>query len=261
MLQVNYKICNLVFSFWNRYTLRLATLIAVAALYGCPAQMPPPTVTRVNDLSRNSGGYEPYKPISPGDKPSRSYRPSSQPVTLPPVTIVVDPGHGGKDPGAWGDSLLPEKSIVLSVSNQLARLLDERGAHVIMTRSTDRFISLNKRAASAERNRADLFISIHADASRKTSASGATVLIGRTASRRSKRAAWCIKSALQRAGIKCRKIRAQHLIVLENHSRPAVLVETGFLTNPSDARNLNSNWYRSKITAAIAQGIANYFNR
>jgi len=177
------------------------------------------------------------------------------------LTIVVDPGHGGKDPGARGLSSLPEKTIVLDIAWQIADLLDQQGADVIMTRSDDRFIELDERAAIAERTRADLFVSIHADSSKKGYIDGATVLVGTTASNQSKQAARCIKAALQRYGIGNREIRAQQLRVLDNHSRPAVLVECGFLTNLTDARRLNAAWYRSRLAHAVAEGVVDFFVR
>jgi len=178
-----------------------------------------------------------------------------------PVTIVIDPGHGGKDSGTQDRSHTPEKQIVLDIALELAQLLADRGVNVVMTRSTDRFIELADRAAIAERRKADLFVSIHADFSRNLDASGATVLIGRTASEQSKRVAWKIKTSLQRAAIACRKTRPQRLAVLEDHSRPAVLVECGFLSHRTEAANLNTSWYQSKIAQAIAEGISDYFLR
>jgi len=237
-----------------------AILLVIAGLVGC--RQPVPSVPRPNvwrvDSWRKPPTREfvippPVVPIPTPTKPGRAY--------IGPVTIVVDPGHGGVDPGAHGLSRVPEKVIVLNIALELAGLLKESGANVIMTRRNDRFIELNERAAVAERNHADLFISIHADAFHRATADGATVLIGRTASRRSKKAARYIKAALERAGIYCRPIRPQPLRVCEAHSRPAVLVECGFLTNRLDAQNLNILHYRSKIALAIANGITDFFLR
>jgi N-acetylmuramoyl-L-alanine amidase len=87
-------------------------------------------------------------------------------------TIVIDPGHGGKDPGAIGPSGLYEKDVVLDISKRLRANLERHGINVILTRETDRFISLWERANIANRNNADFFISIHANASRSRVASG-----------------------------------------------------------------------------------------
>ena len=88
-------------------------------------------------------------------------------------TVVIDPGHGGKDPGAVGPKGLKEKDITLSVAKKLGKLLKARhGMKVIYTRTKDKFVPLNKRTQLANSKKADLFISIHANASKKRSARG-----------------------------------------------------------------------------------------
>ena len=124
------------------------------------------------------------------------------------------------------------------MARELARLLRERGAEVVTTRDSDRFITLNGRASLAERTRADLFVSIHADAAGRAGASGATVYVARDASPQSRRAARSIEAALERAGIACRGIQRAGFRVLVGHSRPAVWIECGFLTSRGEARRL-----------------------
>ena len=88
--------------------------------------------------------------------------------------VVVDPGHGGHDPGAIGPGGLREKDLVLSIARRLKPLLEERlGTQVIMTRDDDRFIPLEERTAIANQHQADLFISIHGNSSRGRRATGA----------------------------------------------------------------------------------------
>ncbi|MDO8281216.1 MAG: N-acetylmuramoyl-L-alanine amidase [Thermodesulfovibrionia bacterium] len=88
-------------------------------------------------------------------------------------TIVIDPGHGGKDPGAVGPNGLKEKDVVLDVGKRLGEILNERyGVNIIYTRKTDVFIPLNERTEIANSNNADLFISVHANANTKRSAKG-----------------------------------------------------------------------------------------
>lgn len=88
-------------------------------------------------------------------------------------TIVIDPGHGGKDPGAVGPDGLKEKDVVLEVGKRLGDILKERyGVNIIYTRKTDVFIPLNERTEIANSNNADLFISVHANANTKRSAKG-----------------------------------------------------------------------------------------
>jgi N-acetylmuramoyl-L-alanine amidase len=87
-------------------------------------------------------------------------------------TVVIDPGHGGENHGARGAGGLLEKDLVLDVSLRLARRLEERGVGVVLTRSDDRFVSLEERTSIANDARGDLFVSIHANASRSRSARG-----------------------------------------------------------------------------------------
>jgi N-acetylmuramoyl-L-alanine amidase len=86
--------------------------------------------------------------------------------------VIIDPGHGGNDPGAPGRSGSPEKDIVLDISKRLSGLLKEYGVETVLTRSSDKFIPLEKRAALTENSQADLFISIHANANPSRSLTG-----------------------------------------------------------------------------------------
>lgn len=177
--------------------------------------------------------------------------------------IVVDAGHGGHDPGAGevGYSAVPEKTINLAISKEVTRQLEALGAKVVMTRRGDYFVELDSRAAIAERNNADLLVSIHSDANRDTHIVGPTVYISRKASYQSRRLAESIDSSFSGAGIESNGIRSANFRVLTSHTRPAVLVECGFLTNKWDAERLNSNWYRVKIATVITDGISNVLGR
>jgi N-acetylmuramoyl-L-alanine amidase len=86
--------------------------------------------------------------------------------------IVLDAGHGGQDEGATGPSGLREKDLVLDITKRLAKRLQQRGVHVVLTRDSDRFLSLEERTAVANDARADLFLSIHANASSSRKPSG-----------------------------------------------------------------------------------------
>jgi N-acetylmuramoyl-L-alanine amidase len=100
-------------------------------------------------------------------------RPSTPPPATPRLKIVLDPGHGGKDPGAFGMGGIAEKDVVLAIARRLRdRLATEPGLDVILTRDTDVFLALEERTARANLEHADLFVSIHANASPNPSASG-----------------------------------------------------------------------------------------
>jgi N-acetylmuramoyl-L-alanine amidase len=175
--------------------------------------------------------------------------------------IVIDAGHGGKDPGAWKGtrSKLPEEAIVLDIANRVASGLRSRARKVICTRTSDRTVSLEQRASTAERTHADLFVSIHADSAQRESASGVGVHIYTDACKESEQAAWNMVAAFKAAGIECRGIFRNNFYVLREHSRPALLVECGFLTNPGDARRLNTSSYRAEVAEVIVDGICRNF--
>jgi N-acetylmuramoyl-L-alanine amidase len=202
----------------------------------------------------SSSSFNSFKKYTPPKK--FSPRPAAKP--LAGKTIVIDPGHGGKDPGAGevGFSRLPEKSIVLDISLKVADELAAKGARVILTRKGDYFIDLDRRGLIAEHRKADLFVSIHADACPKNpQASGPTIFVARQSSWQSRKSANAVHKSFRRFGMDSRGIRKADYRVLVGHSRPAILVETGFLTNYADAKNLNQNWYRDRVATAISHGI------
>ena len=197
-------------------------------------------------------------------------KPTPAPPTMPPqqtrtikgTTIVVDAGHGGKDPGAVKPlSRLPEKTIVLDIGQKLAAILRQRGARVIMTRVSDVFVELDDRAAMADRTLADLLVSVHADSAHRLSASGMGLYIARNASKESQRIAHRLDGVIKRSGVKSRGIHRAGLRVLVGHSRPSILVECGFLSNAGDARKLNTPAHRARVAQIIADGITDHFSR
>jgi len=204
----------------------------------------------------------PTRPITPTRVTPRPTPPAPPKRTVTDATIVIDPGHGGKDPGTTPKlSPLPEKTIVLDIANKVSQRLRERGVKVHQTRTSDRFIELEDRAAMAERIHADLFVSIHANYSKRRSVSGATIHIYENASIQSRKAALRMVTAFNQADIECGGILRNNFHVLREHSRPALLIECGFLSNPGDAHKLNRTAYRSQIAAVIADGIIAYCRR
>ncbi len=190
-------------------------------------------------------------PIAP--QPVVPPQPAREPVA---GRVVVDPGHGGKDPGAQSTLGFWEKGVVLDVGNKLARDLQARGASVSMTRSDDTFVELDGRAAFANRQRVDLFVSVHADSSPNPEASGFTVYISRHAGSEALAAAQAIEHSLRGAGFASRGIGRADYRVVKNTDMPAVLVELGYLTNGRDARNLNDPSQRTRYAQAICDGAA-----
>ncbi|MGB7444648.1 MAG: N-acetylmuramoyl-L-alanine amidase [Coleofasciculaceae cyanobacterium] len=175
------------------------------------------------------------------------------------VVVMIDPGHGGKDPGAIGIGGLREKDIVLPVSQRVAEILSRQGIQVVMTRGDDRFISLAGRVQMAERANANLFVSIHANAislSRPDVNGVETYYYSSVGGRRL--ASSIQTSMLQRLNVRDRRVREARFYVIRRTSMPAVLVEVGFVTGREDAPRLASPTGRDQVAEAIAQGILNY---
>ncbi len=188
-----------------------------------------------------------------------SYSPSIRPVRLS-GTVVIDAGHGGKDPGARSVLGFHEKGINLSVARQVAGLLERRGLRVKMTRTSDYFLELEDRAAIANNLRADLFVSIHSDSFPKSSRRGYTVYVAKAASSSSRRAARAIVSSMSGTGLNSFGVQTANYTVLTATRGPAVLIEMGYLSNRREASLLRSSSFQNRLAHAIADGIADYFN-
>jgi N-acetylmuramoyl-L-alanine amidase len=173
--------------------------------------------------------------------------------------IVIDPGHGGKDPGAVANGL-QEKEIVLDVSLQLARLLRASGRRVILTRDGDDYPSLADRTRIAKDNGAALLLSVHANAVNRSSVRGIETFYPRSGAHQttSRNLAQHLQTQMLRAvsntdrGIK----RDQRgLYLLRTAAYPVALVELGFITNGTDAAYLRDAGTRAKLARALHDGV------
>ncbi len=169
--------------------------------------------------------------------------------------VVIDAGHGGKDPGAVSYSGYYEKTVNLSIARKIASYLENSGIHVIMTRNSDTFIELNERAEIANRANADLFVSIHCDSHPKSSQNGYTLYVARSASWASRKTAAAIEQALRQTGLASLGTRSENFRVLVRTACPAVLVECGYLTNSYEEGLLYDSDFQDRIARAIANGI------
>lgn len=175
--------------------------------------------------------------------------------------IVIDPGHGGKDPGAYGSTTnTQEKTIALKSALLLRDTLAAKGYDVTMTRDADWYPELKERSALANNMDADAFISIHYNSAVSTAAGIETFAYFTSDN---KRLAENIQSELIAAsGAKNRGVKnGNKLIVLNTTKVPAVLIELGFLSNPGEAKRLQDNDYQNTLAQAIARGIDTYFGR
>ena len=177
--------------------------------------------------------------------------------------VVIDPGHGGLDPGAIGIGGLRESDIVLEVSKMVKKLLSEKGVKVRLTRNREVDLDLPPRVSFANKTDADIFVSIHANASRgkRRDINGLETFFyrgwkGRLLAKRIQ------KQILQVSpGSPDRGVKHGRFYVIKNTKMPAVLVEIGFLTGRLDARRLEKSVHRKRLAFAIAKGIIEYMNK
>ena len=246
--------------------------------------------------------------IAPAD-PQQPAAPPPPPPDAPPLldlappdsfrTVVIDPGHGGSEQGARGRDGLLEKDLTLSVARRLKASLEARlGVRVILTRDGDQNVGLEQRAAIANNNKADLFLSLHANASVRPVASGAEIFylsldeygdrakqIARSSSETlpvvgggirdielipwemaqaryigaSASLAGAIELAFRdRVTVSARAVQQAPLRVLVGANMPAVLLEMGFLTNPDQEKLLASDGFQSTIAQALVDAVVQF---
>ena len=187
-------------------------------------------------------------------------QPENRPQPIVPkgkLVVVIDPGHGGKDSGAVGIGGVQEKNVILPIGKRIAEVLERNGIQVIMTRDSDYFVTLPGRITIAQRAKADVFVSIHANSAgaNRPEVNGLETYYydnGLTLAR------IVHSKILQNLNVRDRNVRKARFYVLRKNSMPSILVETGFVTGREDVTNLNSPAYQNKMADAIAQGILQY---
>ncbi len=226
------------------------------------------------------------------------------------ILVVIDAGHGGEDPGAIGPRRIKEKTVVLDIAKRLAKKVNgTQGYKAKLTRTNDYYVSLKKRRDFARKHRADLFVSIHADAFKTPHAKGASVfalsrrgatsetarflarrenntdLIGGVGDVSLKDKDQVLKGVLvdlsmsatlsssldagkhilNRMGgiahLHKKHVEQAGFLVLKSPDVPSILVETGFISNPGEAKKLSSANYRQKMANSIYTGIREFFEK
>ena len=224
------------------------------------------------------------------------------------IIIAIDPGHGGRDPGAIGPRKIQEKTVVLQISRLLAGYLKaEKGFKPVLIRTGDYFIELRNRTALARKHHADLLVSVHADAFKTSAASGASVYALSDRGASSETARWLaqrenqsdliggagdvslddkdhiLKSVLLDLSMTAslsasldvghsvlgelkhvsklhrKRVEQAAFVVLKSPDIPSILVETGFISNPGEARRLQTKNHQRKVARAIFNGIRKHF--
>lgn len=191
-------------------------------------------------------------------------------TTLPPATvdtgkkiIVLDAGHGGKDPGSISVNKLNEKDFTLATVLKITALLaNEPNIEVILTRSDDTYPTLQERAKLANNVKADLFISVHANSipvGSKSNPSGTETYYSRNESIPFAQAVH--KYLVAATGLQDRGVRQQSLHVTRETKMPAILLECGYLSNTKDEALLFSEDFQNQVATAVVSGIKEYLGR
>lgn len=179
--------------------------------------------------------------------------------------VVIDPGHGGPDPGAVGIGGLRETDVVLDVSLQVARLLQARGVQVLMTRTSEVDVDLPPRVSLANRNRADAFVSVHANAlsMARPDVNGIETFYFEGGSSRSRTLAASLQQQMLAIspGTPDRGVRSGRFFVIRRTVMPSALVEMGFVTGIIDAPRLANANFRRRMALALAAGVLQYLQR
>lgn len=183
--------------------------------------------------------------------------------------IYLDPGHGGLDPGAIYKDI-EEASINLEISKKLMEVLEKNGAIVYLTRDDDYDLAVNnavnrkrsdlsRRANIINRSMCDLYLSIHLNADISTTWKGAQVFYDDINDKNQKIAAIMQKVLKKDFGTTREYKETNDMYLHKRVKRPGVLIEVGFITNPSERRQLMSNNYQQKLANTITKGVLQYF--
>jgi N-acetylmuramoyl-L-alanine amidase len=192
-------------------------------------------------------------------EPTQPNQPEPQP-NASAITVVIDPGHGGADPGAIGIDGLQEKAVIFPIAQQVAQQLAKQGINAMLTRTDDRDLELAPRVEFAKQLRADIFVSIHANSAgmENPQVSGVETYHHERSAESGQLAKMIHQAILQAVKGGDRGVRQANFYVLRHASMPAVLVEAGFVTGQADAAKLATAAHREKIAGAIVKGVLAY---
>jgi N-acetylmuramoyl-L-alanine amidase len=237
--------------------------VTIASIPDNPPPAAPPVAAQPPSTPAPSRPTQPI-PVPPTPStPPPTPRPAAPlpPVRNERVVVVIDPGHGGVDPGAVGIGGLQEKQVIFPISLRVREILESQGVTVVMTRSDDRTLDLQPRVDIAERANANLFVSIHANAisMSRPDVNGIESYYASEAGRRL--AATIHASMLAATGMNDRGVRQANFFVIRRTSMPATLLEIGFVTGAQDAPRLRDPAWRETMANAIARGILQYIQQ
>lgn len=178
-----------------------------------------------------------------------------------PIVVVIDAGHGGKDPGAVGQSGVLEKDIMLAVARRIAlEAVRYPNLCIVLTRMDDRFLELTKRIARAREARAAVYVSLHANAAADTTARGVETYVADKAhdEEGSRRLAEALQEAVVTATrSRDRGVRSASLYIARA-SMPAALLEVGFVTEKAEAQSLQDPNVQQRIAIAVLEAVSRF---
>ena len=205
-------------------------------------------------ISTEGGAVTVVQPDEPVEAPETP--PEEEEAETP--LVVLDAGHGGTDVGAPYNGY-NEKDLVLPITLAVGELLEEQGCRVSYTRSDDTYVSLAARAEQANTQGADIFVSIHANAFPQNPAvNGLETYYLENGGQAQILAGYIHEAVLSATGANDRETRTANFYVLRHTDMPAVLVETGYMTNEDECEKLASPDYQQQIAQGVAAGILAY---
>jgi N-acetylmuramoyl-L-alanine amidase len=265
--------------------------------YRAASQPVDTTLRTIIDITAAQTTEQPAPPAAPPAAQAPELPPTFLPPTSPLRTIAIDPGHGGEDEGAKGGGGAKEKDLTLSVSRRVKATIEGRlGIRVVLTRDDDRNVPIDDRTAIANNNKADLFVSLHANGSMRPSTSGATIFSAafdgaaqaaaiaggvdrvptfggglrdielvrwdlaqtRHVDQSNAFAALIEQQFNGRIPLARRPADAAPLRVLESANMPAVLIEMGYLTNPQQEKLLVSDVFQNAVVQSVYDAVIRF---
>jgi N-acetylmuramoyl-L-alanine amidase len=181
------------------------------------------------------------------------------------ILVTIDPGHGGKDPGAIGLEGLREVDVILPISLRVSKILQDKGISTQLTRDSDYFVGLDERVVMSRKAGASIFVSIHANSiDNRPDVNGLETYHYHRGLELANIVHRNVLDVLHQnpdEPLLDRGVRSARFLVLRKSDIPAILVEVGYLTSPTESPKLADEKYRDRMANAIAQGILEYLGK